>query len=130
MMIDAETKHYEFWIKVIEQLHSEKTARTEFMACVIGDWLWDINPGSIGLEAEEISKTWGGVGKYHEWLLKTMDQKKKVLEQMGKYFDNHKSEIMDRLDGKDITYISGFSTEIYYEKLAGTVLEEKEILGE
>ena len=60
-------------------------------------------------------------GKYHEWLLKTMDQKKKMLEQMGKYFDNHKGEIMDLLDGEDIEYISDFSAEIYYEKLAGTV---------
>ena len=44
-----------------------------------------------------------------------------MLEQMGKYFDNHKSEIMDLLDGEDIEYISDFSAEIYYEKLAGTV---------
>ena len=121
MLSQTETKHYEFWMKVIEQLYLGKTARTEFMACVIGDWLWDINPGGNGLWAKEISETWGGVGKYHEWLLKTMDQKKKVLEQMGKYFDNHKSEIMDLLDGKDIEYISDFSAEIYYEKLAGTV---------
>ena len=121
MLSQTETKHYEFWKKVIEQLYSGKTARTEFMACVIGDWLWDINPGGNGLGVKEISETWGGVGKYHEWLLKTMDQKKKMLEQMGKYFDNHKSEIMDLLDGEDIEYISDFSAEIYYEKLAGTV---------
>ena len=106
MLSQTETKHYEFWRKVIEQLHLGKTARTEFMACVIGDWLWDINPGGNGLGAKEISETWGGVGKYHEWLLKTMDQKKKMLEQMGKYFDNHKGEIMVLLDGEDIEYIS------------------------
>ena len=94
-----------------------------FIACVIGDWLEDINPGGngLGLGAKVISETWGGVGKYHEWLLKTMGQKKKILELMGKYFDNHKSEIIDLLDGEDITYISDFSADIYYEKLAGTV---------
>lgn len=110
-------------MKVIEQLHSEKTARTEFVASVIGDWLWDINPdgNGLGLGAKVISETWGGVGKYHEWLLNTMEHKEKMINQFGKYFDEHKTEIMDLLDGENITYISDFSADIYYEKLAGTV---------
>ena len=121
MMSKAENKHYDFWEKTIEQLHSEKTARAEFIANTIGDWLWDVNPQGNGLDAKEIDGTWGGVGKYHEWLLNTMEHKEKMINQFGKYFDEHKTEIMDLLGDEDIEYISDFSADIYYEKLAGTV---------
>ena len=121
MMSEVENKHYEFWSKVIDQLHSRKTLRTEFIACVVGDWLWDVNPGGNGLGAKEIYETWGGIGKYHEWLLNTVSQKEKMLEKMGEYFDEHKKEIMELLGTDDIEYISDYSADIYYENLAGTV---------
>lgn len=51
--------------------------------------MWDINPGGIGLDAKEIDGTWGGVGKYHEWLLNTMDDKDNYLyESFAKTKDN------------------------------------------
>lgn len=122
MMSETARKHFDFWSGIIKQLRLKKTAREEFVACAIGDWLWDINPNSnAGLGADIISNNWNGVGKYNEWLLMTMDKKDKLINCYGNYFDKHEKEIMALLGNNDIKYIDDFSAEIYYEKLAGMV---------
>lgn len=92
------------------------TVKNAFIGYVILDWVNDVNIELTELKGLEnvIIDNWGSYEKYDQWLLQSMIDKKKVIQEIKKIYKKNKAEIIEALGQDDPSYVNDFSADFYY----------------
>lgn len=119
--------HQQFFNILIDTYHAKRTKshrhtkKDELVACVLEDWLNDININESGMDYDIIVANFGTNGiHYRDFLNKSITKNHQIVKQIKQYYDDVKDgRLPDDYDllKTPIDEISDISSDIYYNLL-------------